>query len=153
MKKSEQLKLDAQEEENDIKSFGIMCKSLREQRFEKFDEVFLTRLKEKYTVENDGSSKFTIYTKDFGILDYFPKANKILIRKENRWKKPGLKWIVNNLLINPKKVSWSKEEVEELLFTAVARGFDTALNPTDVLLTDSSQMITDIWGNLIKEKL
>jgi len=153
MKKSEQLKLDAQEEENDIKSFGIMCKSLREQRFEKFDEVFLTRLKEKYTVENDGSSKFTIYTKDFGILDYFPKANKILIRKENRWKKPGLKWIVNNLLINPKKVSWSKEEVEKLLFTAVARGFDTALSHTDVLLTDSSQMITDIWGNLIKEKL
>ena len=51
-------------------------------------------------VENN--HKFTIDTdaqeEKFGVIDYFPKANKVLIRKDNKWIKPGLKWIITNLL-------------------------------------------------------
>jgi hypothetical protein len=35
--------------------------------------------------------------KEYGVVDYFPKANKVLIRKENSWKPHGLKWMLDNL--------------------------------------------------------
>ena len=37
-------------------------------------------------------------TESMGILDYFPKANKICKRKNNAWITPGLRYIVENIL-------------------------------------------------------
>jgi hypothetical protein len=97
MSKSEDLKLESQQEDNDIKSFGLMCKSLREARSEKFVDGWLIPLSTRYEVE-ESNFKYTIKTQKYGVLDYFPKANKLLIRKDNKWVKPGLKWIITNLL-------------------------------------------------------
>lgn len=96
MKASEKLKIKSQAEENDIKSFGFFVKSLREKRSEKFEEDWLPLLELRYPL-TESSYKYTIDTQDFGKIDFFPKANKILIRKEDRWIKPGLKWIIENL--------------------------------------------------------
>lgn len=98
MKKSEELTLASQQEDNDIKSFALACKALRETRSEKFLEDYLPVLKMRFVIEERSNGSYSINTQDFGIIDYFPKANKLLIRKENRWIKPGLKWIINNLL-------------------------------------------------------
>lgn len=81
MKKSEELTLAAQREDNDIKSFGLLCKALRENRSEKFINGWLKPLQMKYDVM-ENNHKYTITTQDYGILDYFPKANKLLIRKK-----------------------------------------------------------------------
>ena len=97
MKKSEELHQQAAEEDNDIKAFGILCKSLREKRSEKFSE-WLPLLAHRYDVLERPNGSFSIRTEEFGILDYFPKANNLLIRRENTWKKPGLRWIIKNLL-------------------------------------------------------
>lgn len=97
MKKSEELKVQASQEENDLIAFGIYAKAIREGRSEKFEEHYLPALKIKYPVESRINGSYTITTQDFGILDYFPKANKLLIREKNKWIKPGLKWIYNNL--------------------------------------------------------
>lgn len=104
MKKSEELRKAAAEEDNDLKAVGLMKQSLREERHERFAEEYLPKLQEKgYPIrffENQG--KYAIDTKacnkSFGIVDYYPKANNLLIRKDNKWFKPGLKWMIENLL-------------------------------------------------------
>lgn len=97
MKKSEELQLASQQEDNDLKSFGLACKALREKRSERFEDDWLPVLKQRYPIEERNNGSFTITTQEFGLIDYFPKANKLLIRKENNWIKPGLRWIVTNL--------------------------------------------------------
>ena len=82
MKESEKLIELAQKEDNDIKSFALMCKALREKRSEKFQD-WLPLLEMKYEIENRNNGSYSINTQDYGIIDYFPKANKVLIRKEN----------------------------------------------------------------------
>ena len=99
MKKSEQLKIEAQQEDNDLKALGIYNKVIREERAERF-EKYLDKLIEKGydTVELPDQGKFTIYTEHFGIIDYYPKANKVLVRKLHKYIPKGLNWIINNLL-------------------------------------------------------
>ena len=101
MSKSEELEKQAQAEENDLKALGIYNKALREKRLERF-ETYLEQLEKAGYEMLENNHKYTIDTDTqeikFGIIDYFPKANKVLIRKDNRWIKPGLKWIVDNLL-------------------------------------------------------
>jgi len=96
MKESEKLILSSQQEGNDTKSFALQCKALRESRSERFVEDWLLLLSKRYNIL-ENNHKYTITTQDYGIVDYFPKANKILIRKDNNWIKPGLKWIIANL--------------------------------------------------------
>lgn len=98
MKKSEEFIRQSQEEDNDIKSFALLCKALREKRSEKFVEDFLPVLSTQYSIFLRKNESYSIITAKYGTIDYFPKANKLLIRKDNKWIKPGLKWIVNNLL-------------------------------------------------------
>ena len=104
MKKSEELKQAAAVEENDLKALGLMTGSLREGRLERFTETYLPQLlKMGFDIaQDDEMFRYTIDTemggKNFGIVDYYPKANNLCIRKTNKWVKPGLKWIVDNLL-------------------------------------------------------
>ena len=48
--------------------------------------------------EYEAQGKVTIYPTKFGIVDFYPKSNKILIRKENKWITGGLRWIISSLL-------------------------------------------------------
>ena len=98
MTKSEELTLASKQEDNDIKSFAFACKALRESRSEKFIEDYLPLLNKTYPVELRTNGSYSITSQEYGIIDYFPKVNKLLIRKTNKWIKPGLKWILNNLL-------------------------------------------------------
>jgi len=98
MKKSEQLEVEANQTENDLAALGIFTKAIREKRSENFEEYWLEKLQCDYKCEEVSEGKFTIYDTKFGTLDFFPKANKVLIRKQNKWNKPGLKWMVNNIL-------------------------------------------------------
>ena len=104
MKKSEALKKAAEAEDNDLKALGLMTGSLREGRLERFTETYLPQLlKMGFDIaQDDEMFRYTIDTemggKQFGIVDYYPKANNLCIRKTNKWEKPGLKWIVENLL-------------------------------------------------------
>lgn len=103
MKKSEELREEAAREDNDLKAMGILNKSMREGRLERFEENFLPQLEKLYDiVHHPDQHKYTIdtdtQTNKYGIIDYFPKANKVLIRRTNKWKKPGLQWIHKKLL-------------------------------------------------------
>jgi len=99
MKESERIRKEMNEDEsdNDFRILGYMTKILRAERKERFEDMWLTKLKSKYTVLGN-DTKYTIETDTYGVVDYYPKANNLLIRRQNRWIKPGLKWIINNLL-------------------------------------------------------
>jgi len=101
MKNSEILKQQADEEENDLKALGVYTKVLREERYERFENYKEKLLQKGYNLtEYEANGKITIENTPFGIVDYFPKANKILIRRSNDWKTMGLKWIITNLLFD-----------------------------------------------------
>jgi len=104
MKKSEELKEAAAREDNDLKALGLMTGSLREGRLERFQENVLPELLKKgYDIAVDEKNvRYTMDTgacgRTFGIIDFYPKGNKVCIRKTNKWINPGLTWIIERLL-------------------------------------------------------
>jgi hypothetical protein len=99
--KSEELKKQAESEENDLKAMGLYTKVLREERSERFENYKDKLLQAGYNlIEFEAQGKFTIEPTEFGIIDYYPKSNKILIRKESKWINGGLRWIIKSLLNN-----------------------------------------------------
>lgn len=72
---------------------------LKEIRFQKFKKEFLPRLENYYPIQFFPiACVCVIETIDYGIINFYPKSNSLLIRKTNRWIKPGLQFIVQNLL-------------------------------------------------------
>jgi len=97
MKKSEQLRIEAASIESDIAYLGAANKIMREERIERFEDTWLNKLLAKTNVLHDHKSgKYEMYHEKFGSIDFYPKANKVLIRKQNKWIKPGLKWLIKN---------------------------------------------------------
>ena len=91
----------AQQEENDYAYMAKTNKSMREARLERFEDGYQEKLERNNCIVIPfNGSKVVIDTQsnEIGIIDYFPKSNKILLRKENNWITQGLKWINNNLL-------------------------------------------------------
>ena len=96
MKKSEILREQSRSEDNNIKSFSLLNKSFREERLERFILHIDSLISKGYEIKED-NNKYTIDGTSFGIIDYFPKANTILIRKKNKWINSGFSWISKNL--------------------------------------------------------
>lgn len=97
--KSEEILLQAASEDNDLKSLGLYNKALREKRLERFENYKEELLTLGHKIrEFEGQGKFMIENTKFGIIDYYPKANKVLIRKDNKWIYGGLRWIIKNLI-------------------------------------------------------
>lgn len=44
------------------------------------------------------NGKYILVTTTHGTIDFFLKANKILLRKDNQWIENGLDWIIENIL-------------------------------------------------------
>lgn len=76
----------------------LETKLMREQQMEKFESKWLHRFQEKFPVEKRDNESFMVTTRSHGIIDFYPKSNKILLRKKNQWKNRGLNWLVRNLL-------------------------------------------------------
>lgn len=97
MKESERLKIEAEQTDNDLSALGKYTKVLRAERKEKFEETWLEKLQEQTEVTKRDNGSYTFNSK-YGMVDFFPKANKLLIRKQNKWMKPALNFIINNII-------------------------------------------------------
>ena len=78
-----------------------MNKSMREARLERFEDGYAEKLESNNCIVipfNGSKIVIDTHTENFGIVDYYPKANKILIRKDNKWITQGLRWINESLL-------------------------------------------------------
>lgn len=102
MKKSEEIRQEANQEESDFKYMKKLNDAMRQERLENFEENWLRAFQKSDNIQDvtevPSSVKWVITTKNYGILDFYPKANKVLVRRDNKWKKPGLKWLVNTFI-------------------------------------------------------
>ena len=95
MKNTEKLREQLATDENDFKALGLGKQLIREERSERFEETWLPKLEAKCNVKHDAQiGRYTFELKGYGAMDFYPKANKLLIRKLNKWKKPALKWLI-----------------------------------------------------------
>lgn len=100
MKKSETIRKLYDEEENDLIALGIGKTLIREERIERFEDNWLPKIKEVLGTEikyDEQFHKYTFKMQTLGTVDFYPKANKMLIRNQNKWKKPALKYIIKLL--------------------------------------------------------
>ena len=73
---SNELKKQAESEENDLKAMGLYTKVLREERAERFESYKDKLLQAGYNLtEFEAQGKFTIEPTKFGIIDYYQKSN------------------------------------------------------------------------------
>lgn len=73
--------------------------SLTSKRIQKFINLSLELEHYDYVVTDYDGKKFIIDTcTKLGIIDYYPKSDKILRRKDNVWFEHGLKWIKDNIM-------------------------------------------------------
>lgn len=101
MKESEKYRQLAQESESDFRALALHTKALREARLERFEDGYKELLEAKQCIVipfNGSKIVIDTQTNKYGILDYFPKANKILIRNKSQWKNAGLRWLHDNIL-------------------------------------------------------
>jgi hypothetical protein len=104
MRKSELYRQRAQEADHVLAALGLHTKALKEERKERFEERWLPLLMEKKVLLIKWTHPVFKYEITYitngkqETIDFFPKANKVLIRSQNKWIKPGLRWIVKNIL-------------------------------------------------------
>lgn len=100
-KYSDRLKEDAIAEDNELRLLGIHKKILRAERQENFDDKWLSKIMSSPKVINSDLSngKYKFWLIDGKIITFYPKANSLLIHKENVWVKPALKWLIKYLKI------------------------------------------------------
>lgn len=102
--KSDYYKEQAAQEENDLKVLGLLNKAIREKRIENFDDNWKNKIIEHNRVKAfediPSQHKLTFHINNIGnCIDFYPKANKVLIRKKNKWIKPGLNYLIKLLNI------------------------------------------------------
>lgn len=91
--------LEANQQENDLAFLGKSTDALREKRMEKFEDWFRLIVEHPMVLEYEkrDNGSYTFLLEDLGYVDLFPKANNLLVRKDNKWKKPALKWLIEKL--------------------------------------------------------
>jgi hypothetical protein len=97
MKKSEELRIRAGEIDSDIAYLAAANKIMREERKERFEDKWLQLLLAKTNVcHNKEMERYEIWHQKFRTIDFYPKSNKVLIRKDNKWCTNGLNWLIKN---------------------------------------------------------
>jgi len=74
-----------------------MSNGARKTRLRDFKKHVLEGLRMAYTVERRDNGSYTLESKEHGVIDIYPMADKVLIRDDNKWIKNGLEWVCNNL--------------------------------------------------------
>jgi hypothetical protein len=98
MKKSEELRIKAGQEESDVKAFGILKKAEREENEEYFVTNYLGLLKQRVgTIYQDPLQRNYLFeTEKYGRVVFYPKKDRIHLCKENKWISSGLQWLIKN---------------------------------------------------------
>lgn len=65
---------------------------------QEFKENWLPALQSKYKVEKGTGHCYTIFGTKYGVIDFYPKVNRCMLRHKSRWIKPGLEWLIKELL-------------------------------------------------------
>lgn len=76
-------------------------KARRQKRMQKFSDdtvLELFKSQEVLAVDNSNGTYCIVETKRFGKIHIYPKANRLLICKQNKWISGAMNWINKNLI-------------------------------------------------------
>ena len=73
-------------------------KSCRDLRYNDFVDIWIYDFGEVCKVFEHTNDSFTLEMDGMGTVDFYPKSNKVLIRKDNKWINQGLQWLIEKLL-------------------------------------------------------
>jgi hypothetical protein len=96
MKKSELLHRQADEADNDFQFWNLKTQAEKEEKLERFVEKHLPTIQQSENVVSveDREYMFMIEFKDGTKIDYYPKKDRVFIKKINTWKYNGLAWVL-----------------------------------------------------------
>ena len=83
------------------KEYGQFVKQRREERYSQFVNTILPAIKSLgYDViqRNDFGFEFIVSKKGFGWVIFYPKGDRLLLCKQNRWLYGGFSWIRKHIL-------------------------------------------------------
>jgi len=106
MSKLNEIRKQLATEENDFKAFGLVKQMIREDRSVKFEDEWLPKMQRKVFVVHHQSGRYTFEFGGHGVMDFYPKANNLLFRKLNKWKKPALKWLIEELQLESEDITY-----------------------------------------------
>lgn len=81
------------------------AKANRDRRYKKFSDDIILKLHKSGDVISIETTEFSyiIESKKYGKLCVYPKANKILICKINKWVKGAVSWLYSNIINTDKQ--------------------------------------------------
>lgn len=91
MNEHDRLREEAQKQDCGFKAMALYKQANRKEREFIFIHNILPKIA-KHCVLCDGNGKYT-FQSTFGLIDFFPKSNRILIRSQNKWKNDGTGFI------------------------------------------------------------
>jgi len=69
----------------------------RDQNLYDFKTYVLEGLQMIYPIKEKKQGFYRIKTKQYGDLDIYPKANKVMFHNSGKWINDGMNWLCNNL--------------------------------------------------------
>ena len=101
MKESDYLKQLYDKTENDTKAWAIIKQIKRAEKQEAFELRYLPHFKSKFGknvwYDEKGAYIIKVFNEELKkdiLMDYYPKADKLLIRHQNKWIQNGINWII-----------------------------------------------------------
>ncbi len=81
--------------------FRELSKEVRQERLKNFEEKWLPKFTEVSDMKlvDKEALKYSVTMEKWGEVYFFPKANKVLIKKENRWIERGLPFLIKQFKI------------------------------------------------------
>lgn len=83
------------------KEYRQFIKQRREERYSKFVNTILPAIKSlgyEVVQRNDNGFEFIVSKKGFGWVIFYPKADRLLLCKQNKWLYNGFSWIYKHVL-------------------------------------------------------
>ena len=90
--------MDKQQQARDQESLNVYLKALRIEKEDVFKEYFLGRIAENSIINRQPAHSYEIYSVRFGRVLFYPVLNRCFLLRKSKWIKPGLQWIIKNLL-------------------------------------------------------
>ncbi len=90
--------MDKEEKTRDQEALKVYLKALRWEKEDAFKEYFLKRISENSIINRQPAHSYEIYSVRFGRVLFYPVLNRCFLLRKSKWIKPGLQWIIQNLL-------------------------------------------------------
>lgn len=68
------------------------------ERYHRFQNMIPYIVRNVKNFEQHENYRITFDIESYGSITYYPKANKLLIHKTNKWIKPAMQWIHKNII-------------------------------------------------------